>query len=118
MRDSIKHKIHRLIRAINEALSESDDISDSLDGVRDEGYDLFLILEATVVLNRDGTLADIGDDEWDEEALEWAEEEEWLEEEDDLVIDHIGDPDELRTEITESDHEFLRELEIHLQEEE
>jgi hypothetical protein len=51
MTHSLKRKIRLLMDAINDALSGSDEITRSLNRVRQEGYDLLLVLEATVVLN-------------------------------------------------------------------
>jgi hypothetical protein len=45
--------------AINDALSESEDITEAIQNVRNAGYDVFLVLEATIGFNRrtklDGT---------------------------------------------------------------
>lgn len=113
MRESLKQKIHRLISAINEALAESGDVSESLDGVREEGYDLFLILEATVVLNRKGGILAL-------EADDWEEEDDDLEEEEASLVEEAGlDPvpsSELTAEVSDADHEFLRTLKIRLHE--
>lgn len=113
MRDSLRRKIHHLIRAINEALAESGGVSDSLQGVRDEGFDLMLILEATVILNRDGEMIPLGTDDWeeDEELQEiLAEEEERVEEEETALPPEI--PTDLSTDVSEADREFLRTLRI------
>ena len=37
--------------AINDALSDSSDISGAIERVREAGYDVFLVLEATIGLN-------------------------------------------------------------------
>ena len=37
--------------AINDALSDSSDISEAIEAVREAGYDVFLVLEATIGLN-------------------------------------------------------------------
>ena len=50
--DNLKHLIKELGAAINDALSESDDISDAIQNVRNAGYDVFLVLEATIGFNR------------------------------------------------------------------
>jgi hypothetical protein len=44
--------------AINESLSESDQIAEAITEIRKEGYDVFLVLEATIGFNKrqeDGT---------------------------------------------------------------
>jgi hypothetical protein len=38
--------------AINDALSESDEISEAIQKVRNAGYDVFLVLEATIGFNK------------------------------------------------------------------
>ncbi len=38
--------------AINEALSESDRINEAIEKIREAGYDVFLVLEATMGFNR------------------------------------------------------------------
>jgi hypothetical protein len=74
MTHSLKRKIRLLMDAINDALSGSDEITRSLNRVRQEGYDLLLVLEATVVLNDsdedENDLDDLYDDE-DEEDDDW-----------------------------------------------
>ena len=63
MTNSMKRKLRRLMGAINGALSESEEITQSLEGVRQEGYDLYLVLEASVVMNG----KDLDDDDLDDE---------------------------------------------------
>src|SRR5262249_4370891 len=50
--DNLKHLIKELGAAINDALSESEGISDAIQNVRNAGYDVFLVLEATIGLNK------------------------------------------------------------------
>ncbi len=50
--DNLKHLIKELGAAINDALSESDGISGAIQNVRDAGYDVFLVLEATIGFNK------------------------------------------------------------------
>jgi len=50
--DNLKHLIKELGAAINDALSESEGISDAIQQVRDAGYDVFLVLEATIGFNK------------------------------------------------------------------
>ena len=51
----LDNKMKRLLRemgeAINDSLSTSDDLSGTIDRIRQEGYDIFLILEATIGSN-------------------------------------------------------------------
>ena len=50
--DNLKHLIKELGSAINDALSESDQISGAIQNVRNAGYDVFLVLEATIGFNK------------------------------------------------------------------
>lgn len=48
----MKNRIKELGDAINETLSNSEQIADVIGRIKDEGYDVFLVLEATVGFNR------------------------------------------------------------------
>ena len=50
--DNLKHLIKELGAAINEALSESPAINESIQNVKRAGYDVFLVLEATIGFNK------------------------------------------------------------------
>ena len=50
--DNLKHLIKELGEAINYALSESKEINDAIQNVKDAGYDVFLVLEATIGFNK------------------------------------------------------------------
>jgi hypothetical protein len=50
--DNLKHLIKELGAAINDALSESKGINDAIQNVKDAGYDVFLVLEATIGFNK------------------------------------------------------------------
>ena len=50
--DNLKQLIKELGAAINDALSESEEISGAIQNVRSAGYDVFLVLEATIGFNR------------------------------------------------------------------
>jgi hypothetical protein len=50
--DNLKHLIKELGSAINDALSDSEGISDAIQNVRNAGYDVFLVLEATIGFNK------------------------------------------------------------------
>ena len=52
MEDSLKQLMHDLGNAINESLSESDRIAEAIGEIRRNGYDVFLVLEATIGFNR------------------------------------------------------------------
>jgi hypothetical protein len=53
--DNLKHLIKELGSAINDALSESKGINDAIQNVKDAGYDVFLVLEATIGFNKKPT---------------------------------------------------------------
>ena len=53
--DNLKHLIKELGAAINDALSESTGINDAIQNVKDAGYDVFLVLEATIGFNKKPT---------------------------------------------------------------
>lgn len=48
----MKQLLRELGRAINDAVSESDEITDSISRLRANGYDVFLMLDAVVGLNK------------------------------------------------------------------
>src|ERR1043166_2521234 len=52
MDDNLKQLMKELGAAINDALSESEDISEAIQNVRNAGYDVFLVLEATIGFNK------------------------------------------------------------------
>ncbi len=52
MDDELKHLMKELGQAINESLSESDQIAEVISRIKARGYDVFLVLEATIGFNR------------------------------------------------------------------
>ena len=54
MDDKIKELLRELGSAINESISASPDVNQHIQQIRDEGYDLFVVLDATISLNRQG----------------------------------------------------------------
>jgi hypothetical protein len=50
--DNLKQLMKELGAAINDTLSNSDRISDAIAKIRSSGYDVFLVLEATIGFNR------------------------------------------------------------------
>jgi hypothetical protein len=52
MDENLKQLMKELGAAINDALSESEDISEAIQNVRNAGYDVFLVLEATIGFNK------------------------------------------------------------------
>lgn len=52
MDDKIKQLLRDLGTAINESISGSDDVNRQIQKIRDEGYNLYVVLDATIGLNR------------------------------------------------------------------
>jgi hypothetical protein len=50
--DNLKQLMKELGTAINDTLSNSDRISEAIAKIRSSGYDVFLVLEATIGFNR------------------------------------------------------------------
>ena len=55
MDDRIKQLLRELGAAINESISSSDDVNKHIQRIRDEGYDLYVVLDATIGLNKHGS---------------------------------------------------------------
>ena len=60
MDDKIKQLLRELGTAINESISSSDDVNRQIQRIRDEGYKLYVVLDGTIGLNKQG---DEDDDE-------------------------------------------------------
>jgi hypothetical protein len=56
--DKIKQLLQQLGTAINDSISSSDDVNEHIQRIRDEGYNLYVVLDATIGLNRLGDDAD------------------------------------------------------------
>jgi hypothetical protein len=50
--DKIKQLLQDLGSAINESISGSEDVNQHIQKIRDEGYDLYVVLDATIGLNK------------------------------------------------------------------
>src|SRR5713226_9543096 len=50
--EKIKQLLRELGSAINESISGSDDVNKQIQKIRDEGYNLYVVLDATIGLNR------------------------------------------------------------------
>jgi hypothetical protein len=61
MNDHLKQLMKELGMAINESLSESEPISDAIANIRGAGYDVFLVLEATIGFNKRPETEETGD---------------------------------------------------------
>ncbi|HET7435170.1 MAG TPA: hypothetical protein VFN10_10725 [Thermoanaerobaculia bacterium] len=59
MNDKIKELLRDLGTAINESISSSENVNRHIQAIRDEGYDLYVVLDATIGLNKqDGDESD------------------------------------------------------------
>lgn len=104
MDESLKHLMQELGNAINNSLSESDGIAEAIGEIKKAGYDVFLVLEATIGFNRrDADAADDSDEEGDEGEPEEAAEEEPPH----RTFETTG-----KIKLTTQDHRFLRALKI------
>lgn len=52
MNDRIKQLLQDLGTAINESISGSEEVNQHIQRIRDEGYDLYVVLDATIGLNK------------------------------------------------------------------
>ena len=100
MDDRLKELMQELGNAINESLSDSEKIAASIGEIKREGYDVFLILEATIGFNK----RDENGEEDDEEVIETESE-----------IQEFGSGNKIKW--TSQDHKFLRALKIAVDEE-
>jgi hypothetical protein len=91
--DRLKELMQELGNAINESLSDSDRIAAAIGEIRRAGFDVFLVLEATIGFNKRGD----GDEDGD--TLESGEEK-----------IHFHSPDGFRW--TSQDEKFLKALKI------
>jgi hypothetical protein len=90
--DNLKQLMKELGAAINDALSESEDISEAIQNVRNAGYDVFLVLEATIGFNKRSA----------EEGLEEA-------------MAHDLKSSDAKLNVTSQDLKFLRSLKISIE---
>src|SRR3954471_9896331 len=66
--EPLKNLMQELGNAINDSLSESDRIAEAIGEIKRAGYDVFLVLEATIGFNRPAENADEDEDEQVESA--------------------------------------------------
>ena len=62
MDDKIKQLLQDLGMAINESISGSEDVNHHIQKIRDEGYDLYVVLDATIGLNKQDPDTDESED--------------------------------------------------------
>ena len=103
MDEPLKNLMQELGNAINDSLSESDRIAEAIGEIKRAGYDVFLVLEATIGFNR----RDENGEEEDEDQAE--------------VVEEQPKPRTFETagkiKFTSQDHCFLRALKIAVDEE-
>ena len=95
MEEPLKHLMQELGTAINDSLSESDRIAEAIGEIKRAGYDVFLVLEATIGFNRR------------EDSAEDEDEESEVAEEPKPRFEAAG-----KIKFTSQDHRFLRALKI------
>ena len=101
MEDRLKDLMQELGNAINESLSDSERIAEAIGEIKRAGYDVFLVLEATIGFNK----REEGADEEEEPAPP-------AEEPRPRVVESTG-----RIKLTSQDQKFLRALKIAIDEE-
>ena len=101
MDEPLKHLMQELGNAINDSLSESDRIAEAIGEIKRAGYDVFLVLEATIGFNRRD------EDAEDDEETETVEEQPKP-----RSFETTG-----KIKFTSQDHRFLRALKIAVDEE-
>jgi len=94
--EPLKRLMQELGNAINDSLSESDRIAEAIGEIKRAGYDVFLVLEATIGFNRRDEHS--GDDDDETEVTE---------EEPKRTFEATG-----KIKFTSQDHRFLRALKI------
>lgn len=94
--DRLKELMQELGNAINESLSDSDRIAGAIGEIKRAGYDVFLVLEATIGFNKRE------DEEDSESETETAE--------------PVRQESSGKIRLTSQDHKFLRALKISLEE--
>jgi len=99
--EPLKRLMQELGNAINDSLSESDRIAEAIGEIKKAGYDVFLVLEATIGFNRRE-----GDEE-ESEDLEIMEEEPQPAQPAKKTFEATG-----KIKLTTQDHRFLRALKI------
>ena len=97
MDEPLKQLVQELGNAINDSLSESDRIAEAIGEIKRAGYDVFLVLEATIGFNRRDESGE--EDEEETAAVD--------EEQPKRTFEATG---ELK--FTSQDHRFLRALKI------
>ncbi len=104
MDDRLKDLMKELGDAINESLSDSDRIAAAIGEIKRAGYDVFLVLEATIGFNKREDNEDDGEDEGETVELE-------------PTTPESGRRRLSKIKLTSQDQKFLRALKISIDEE-
>ena len=102
MEDRLKELMQELGNAINESLSDSDRIAAAIGEIKRAGYDVFLVLEATIGFNK---REEAGEDEETGDAIE-------IESQPETGRRRVG-----KIKLTSQDQKFLRALKIAIDDE-
>src|SRR5262249_48347654 len=102
LEDRLKDLMQELGNAINESLSDSDRIAAAIGDIKRSGYDVYLVLEATIGFNKRK------DDEDDEDVEEMVE----LEKQPETTRRKVG-----KIKLTSQDQKFLKALKISVDDE-
>lgn len=70
MEEPLKHLMQELGNAINDSLSESDRIAEAIGQIKQAGYDVFLVLEATIGFNKHDENGELIEEEEDDEEVQ------------------------------------------------
>jgi hypothetical protein len=92
--DKLRKLIENLGVAINDALSDAEDVRHAIASVREAGYDVFLVLEATIGVRRRGPEGSAEDDDAGGET------------------ETSPAPGQVRLRVNDQDMKFLRSLKI------
>ena len=103
--EPLKHLMQELGNAINDSLSESDRIAEAIGEIKRAGYDVFLVLEATIGFNRRDENAEEEEGDDQNEVTEEPKEPK-------RTFEATG-----KIKFTSQDHRFLRALKIAVDEE-
>jgi hypothetical protein len=122
MKEPLKHLMQELGNAINDSLSESDRIAEAIGQIKSAGYDVFLVLEATIGFNKRDSEDDA--EAGDAEANAEADAEAGMEIETEAAEAPRSRPENKRhrgstgrVKFTTQDQRFLRALKISVEEE-
>ena len=106
MEEPLKHLMQELGNAINDSLSESDRIAEAIGQIKQAGYDVFLVLEATIGFNKRDENGEIEEEDEDDDNSETA----------DIMPEPKRTFEAAKIKFTSQDQRFLRALKISLEE--